>query len=89
MRSTSQLALGRPRPLIPVGPFKDAKPAVDYPHMRTLGLTLFRKRTSVFRRAKELGVTVNDSLLATFFLTLDNGLPDVRRDNKSGSLRYG
>ncbi|MGI6400717.1 MAG: condensation domain-containing protein [Thermoguttaceae bacterium] len=86
MRSTSQLAFGRPRPLIPVGPFKDVKPAVDYPHMRTLKLT--RSETDqCIRRAKELGVTVNDSLLATFFLTLDKWLTDVRRDNKSGSLR--
>lgn len=85
-RSIGQLALTIPKPLVPACSFRDVKLEADRP--KVLDLTLTTAETSEYiLRAKKQGVTVNDSLLADFFLALDRWMTEIRRDDKGGRLR--
>ncbi len=85
-RSTRQVAYKLPRPLVRVPAFKNVGLESGYPCLRTLTLTP-AETTEYIRRSKAKGVTVNDSLLADFFLAMDRWLTDVKHDVKDGRLR--
>ncbi len=58
----------------------------DRPFIRTL--TLSREETTAYvRRAKSLGVTLNDLALGDYFAALERWLTEVRHDARRGKLR--
>ena len=84
-RSTRQY-LFFPRSIVPTGLFRKAELESDPPCVTSIKLT--REETAAyFSRAKALGATVNDALLADCFRAADKWLRDVMRDEKDGRMR--
>ena len=85
-RTTRQYLFRFPRPLVHVGAFGKVKPEVDSPFMTSTKLSR-DETTAYLARAKSLGATVNDALLADCFRAQDKWLSDVMHDEKNGRLR--
>lgn len=85
-RTTRQYLLCLPRPLVSVGAFNDVEPENDSPYMATTKLSR-AETTAYLRRAKTIGATVNDALLADCFRAIDKWLTDVMHDEKNGRMR--
>ena len=84
-RSTRQY-LFFPRSLVPTRLFAKIEPEKDSPFVTSIKLS--REETSAYlARAKALGATVNDALLADCFRAMDKWLSDVRGDEKDGRMR--